>query len=166
MGYDIDRQAHHGGDQSIRCDSLNVNKERGAQIKVELNQQRAVPILVTGWSKADQAQGVKTDDYALYIDAEYMDGTPLWGQIAAFRAGTHDWQRRQVLLLPAKPLKSMTVIALFRNHTGTVWFDDFSAHALEGSRNFDSQPLAVPSVAATVGPRLRVAGKDGLSLWR
>jgi hypothetical protein len=164
VGYDIDRQAHHGGDQSIRCDSLNLNKERGAQIKVELKQQRAVPILVTGWSKADQAQGAKSEDYALYIDAEYMDGTPLWGQIAAFRAGTHDWQRRQVLLIPTKPLKSMTVIALFRSHTGTAWFDDFSAHSLEGSRNFDGQAITVPAFVETAGPRLHVAGKDGLAL--
>ena len=163
-GYDVDRQTHHGGDQAIRCDSLNPNKERGAQIKVELKQQRAVPIVITGWSKADQAQGANANDYALYIDAEYSDGSPLWGQISAFRAGTHDWQRRQVLLLPAKPLKSVTVIALFRNHTGTVWFDDFSAHALEGSRNFDGQALAVPAFAETNGPHLRVAGKDGLAL--
>ncbi len=164
VGYDVDRQTHHEGDQSIRCDSLNANRERGAQIKIELNQKRAVPIAVSGWSKAEQARGLNVNDYAIYIDAVYMDGTPLWGQIAAFRPETHDWQRRQVLVVPAKPLKSMTVIALFRNHSGTVWFDDFSAHALQGNGIFDGQPLTLPSITPANGPQLRVSGKDGLAL--
>ena len=164
VGYDIDRQIHHEGDQSIRCDSLNANRERGAQIKIELNQKRAVPIAVSGWSKAEQARGLNVNDYAIYIDAVYMDGTPLWGQLAAFRPETHDWQRRQVLVVPAKPLKSMTVIALFRNHSGTVWFDDFSAHALQGNGIFDGQPLTLPSLTPANGPQLRVAGRDGLAL--
>ena len=164
LGYDIDRQTHHGGDQSVRVDSLNTNKARGAQTKIPLNQTRATPVVVSGWSKADQAEGTLPADYALYIDAEYTDGTPLYGQVAAFKPGTHDWQRRQITLLPAKPLKSITVIALFRNHTGTVWFDDFSAHALEGNRNFDGQPLAVPTVPAASGPRLHVGNGGSLAL--
>ncbi len=163
-GYDIDRQAHHGGDQSIRVDSLNANKSRGAQIKIILNQTRATPVVISGWSKADQAEGAKPADYALYIDAEYTDGSPLWGQVAPFRPGTHDWQRRQITLLPARPLKYITVIALFRNHTGTAWFDDFAAHALEGSRNFDGQPLAFPLVPVAPGPRLHVGNGGGLAL--
>ena len=164
VGYDIDRQIHHEGDQSIRCDSLNPNRERGAQIKLELNQKRPVPIAVSGWSKAENARGLNVNDYAIYIDAVYMDGSPLWGQVTPFRSETHDWQRRQVLVVPAKPLKSMTVIALFRNHSGTVWFDDFSAHALQGNGIFDGQPLTLPAVAPTNGAKLRVTGKDGLAL--
>src|SRR5205823_218184 len=38
LGYDIDRQTHRGGDQSIRCDSLRLETIRGAQCRVELNQ--------------------------------------------------------------------------------------------------------------------------------
>ena len=164
QGYEIDHLTHRGGDQSIRCESPNLNGQHGAQLKIELNQKQAVPVIVSGWSKADQVQGANAADYSIYIDAEYMDGTPSWGNIASFRAGTHDWQRRQVTLLPTKPLKSMTIIALFRSHSGTVWFDDFSAHMLEGSRNFDGQPLTVPAFASAVGPKLPLATRDGLSL--
>src|SRR4051794_13985991 len=64
-GYDIDRTIHHGGDQSIRCDNLRPTARRGASCFVELNQQHAVPILVTGWSKADAVSGTPNPDYAL-----------------------------------------------------------------------------------------------------
>lgn len=57
QGYDIDRQIYRGGEQSIRCDSVQRNRERGARIVVTLNQTRPVPILVTGWSRADQVEG-------------------------------------------------------------------------------------------------------------
>lgn len=163
-GYAVDRQNHHGGDQSIRCDSLNPSSKRGAQITVDLNQKRATPVSVAGWSKADQVEGVTRSDYALYIDAHYMDGTPLWGLASPFSGGTHDWQRRQLLVTPTKPLKSITITALFRNHTGTAWFDDFSAHEVAGSGNFDGQPLAAPPFGAAAAPLVRVGASDGLAL--
>src|ERR1700730_2649954 len=31
-GYQVDRREHHGGDQCIRCDSLNPESQRGAQV--------------------------------------------------------------------------------------------------------------------------------------
>ncbi|HLK56704.1 MAG TPA: hypothetical protein VKU00_09075 [Chthonomonadaceae bacterium] len=164
-GYDVDRQTHHGGDQSIRCDSLRPKSLHGAQAVITLNQTRPSPIIVSGWSKADQVSGSRDSDYSLYIDLEYMDGTPLWGQSASFRIGSHDWERRQVLILPEKPVKTMHVYALFRNHTGTAWFDDFSANQLNGAGIFDGQPLLplprIPIVSAIQTP---VTGPDGLTL--
>lgn len=163
-GFDIDRDVHHEGDQSIRCDSLGSGARRGAQAHIVLNQKRPVPILVTGWSKADRVDGVKNGDYAIYIDLEYTDGTPLWGLTAPYSVGTHDWERRQILVLPAKPIKSMIVYPLFRNHVGTVWFDDFHAHTLSGANLFDSQPLPPqPKRAASVRAH-RLTAEDGLSL--
>jgi hypothetical protein len=162
-GYEVDRREHHGGDQCIRCDSLNANAQHGAQITLNLNQTQPVPIRVSGWSKADGVHGLLPADYSLYIDALYTDGTPLYGELSAFRAGTHDWQRRQVLLLPTKPLKTVTIYALFRNHTGTAWFDDFSAQAAGGASRFDSQPITLPTHPN--GPTAhRVATSDGLAL--
>jgi hypothetical protein len=163
-GYAVDRREHHGGDQCIRCDSLNPESQRGAQVMLNLNQKHPVPITVTGWSKADQAAGVKREDYSLYVDVIYTDGTPLYGLIAPFRPGTHDWERRQLTVFPTKPIKQMSVYALFRSHTGTAWFDDFSAHALEGATNFDSQPLIFPQQPAVGEKRIRITAKDGLAL--
>src|SRR6476469_2170268 len=70
-GYDIDRNVHHGGDQSVRCDNLRPTGRRGAACRVELNQTTPTAILVTGWSKADAVSGASNTDYSLYIDVEY-----------------------------------------------------------------------------------------------
>jgi len=164
-GYEVDRQTHRNGEQSIRCDSVNTTTRLGAQAVLALNQTRPAPILVMGWSRADAVGGVKDGDYSLYVDLEYTDGTPLWGLIAPFGVGTHDWERRQVLVLPAKPIKTLTVYALFRNHSGTAWFDDFSARPLNGANLFDSQALpALPRRSAgTSGKPPRLSG-GGLGL--
>ena len=45
---------------------------------------------------------VRDADYSLYVDLVYADGTPLWGQTAQFRTGTHDWEAREMIILPEK----------------------------------------------------------------
>ncbi|HZO88425.1 MAG TPA: hypothetical protein VFB38_08800 [Chthonomonadaceae bacterium] len=168
-GFEADRQAHHGGAQSIRCTSRSAQARLGALARTTLNQTRPIPVLVTGWSKAEGVSGVKDSDYSIYVDLEYTDGTPLWGQIAPFNVGTHDWERRQVLVLPAKPIRTMSVYALFRNHSGTAWFDDFAAQEMAGDRIFDSQALSsLPPHPAHLPPdgaqMRRVTAGDGLAL--
>lgn len=162
-GYVVDRQVHRGGDQSIRCESLNPQVQHGARTDLTLNQRRPVPVMVTGWSKADAVQGSDHTDYSLYVDVLYTDGTPLYGLSAPFRAGTHDWQRRQVLVLPTKPIRAISVYALFRKHTGTAWFDDFEARPVAGASHYDSQAQSAPRLRA--GPMMRhITAADGLEL--
>jgi hypothetical protein len=60
------------------------------------------------------------------VDLIYADGSPLWGRTVNFRCGTHDWEQRQFVLLPEKPVQRLTLHCLFRGHTGKVWFDDVS----------------------------------------
>lgn len=165
LGYDIDRRNAHTLDQCIRCDSLNPDVLHGAVQTVTLNQPKAVPVIVTGWSKADSVSGSRDTDYSIYIDAVYTDGSSLYGQAHEFDTGTHGWERRQVMVVPAKPLRQILVYALFRHHTGTAWFDDFSAHQLEGAGIFDGQPLLpLPSRTQPAGRTLSVTGRDGLRL--
>ncbi len=163
-GYDIDRQTFHHGAASIRCDSANTQSKRGAFERITLNQAHPTPIVVTGWSRADQVSGVKDSDYSLYIDADYSDGTPLWGLSASFQTGSHDWQRRQVLIVPTKPIKTMTVYALFRQHSGTAWFDDFHARSLEGNGLFDSQAQGELPRRTAAPAGVRATSADGLGL--
>ena len=66
--------------------------------------------------------GTIDSDYALYLDLEFNDGTELWGQVAGFRTGTHDWQREEVVLFPEKPIKAVDFNLLFRAHAGKAWF--------------------------------------------
>lgn len=163
-GFQLDRMVAHTGEQSARCTATEGNALLGIQTHIELNQTRPTPVLVEGWSRARGVGGSRNGDYSVYVDLEYTDGTPLWGQIAPFTVGTHDWERRQVLVLPTKPLRRMTVIGLFRKHAGTAWFDDFSARELGGARLWDSQDLPEPVPVASEQEAGRVRSGDGLSL--
>ncbi len=165
QGYAVDRTVFHGGEQSIRCDAIRDSVQHGATITLSLNQKRSAPIVISGWSKSDSVNGAKGPDYAVYIDIEHTDGTPLWGQFASFRTGTHGWERRQVLISPTKPISKITIIGLFRKHTGTVWFDDFSANQVDGAGIFDGQPLLpLPNRPFDTTHTTQVLGGDGLSL--
>lgn len=146
QGYTLDLTTHHGGTRSLRCVSNGTTDSHGAACFQILNQAVPTPIVVSGWSRAQNVGGSADDDYAVYVDLTYTDGTALWGQTAPFETGTHGWQRRHLMIFPAKPLRSMIVYALFRHHPGTAWFDDFDAHELGGNGVFDSQSLAVPAL--------------------
>ena len=150
-GYAVDSSTRHNGSDSLRCDLTDSNGVAGALSTVTLNQAAAAPVVVTGWSKAQGVNGSADTEYSLYVDLVYMDGTPLWGSIVSFDAGTHDWQQRRLTIAPPKPIKSMTVYALFRHHTGTVWFNNFEVKDLNSSRLFDGQEITPPSTATSAG---------------
>src|SRR5579871_2310851 len=143
-GYVPDSAVRHSGTSSLRCVNTRSDEGRGAMYMLTLNQKRPTPLLVSGWSRAENVSGTVNSDYAIYVDLELADGTPLWGQTAPFGTGTHDWQHRQVLIASTKPIRSARIYALFRNHAGTAWFDDFAAAELSGTHMFDSQALAAP----------------------
>jgi len=142
----------------VRSDALLVCEngsdavvQRGASQAVELNQTVPRPIVATAWSKAEGVGGSPNSDYALYLDLVYTDGTPLWGQTAPFAVGTHDWQRREVLVLPEKPVKMVSVHLLLRRHAGKVWFRDATLHevkAPEGACLFDGVPVVAQAASA------------------
>lgn len=114
------------------CDNADkADARRGASQTVQLNQKAPSPIIAGVWSKAEAVSGGANPDYALYLDLVYMDGTPLWGQSAAFAVGTHDWQRREVVVVPEKPVRSVTVHLLLRGHAGKASFRDAELHVPE-----------------------------------
>ncbi len=131
---------------------------------VRLNQVRPEPIVASCWSRAEGVSGGPDADYSLYLDLIYADGTPLWGQAASFDTGTHDWQRRQVVVVPDKPVKELTVYLLFRGHSGKASFRGAELHTIHppaGACVFDGLPIA-PSGSAREGFQLRdvAAGSD------
>jgi len=136
---------------------------------VVLDQKRPQPIVAVGWSKAVGVSGSPNADYSLYLDILYQDDTPLWGQVATFDTGTHGWQRRERLVVPDKPIKQVSVHAIFRRHTGTAYFDDFALYELSaksGTCLFDGTPVHAPSKTPSVSPGDSVALRtgDGLAL--
>ena len=105
------------------CDNgAEASGQRGASQSVVLNQTTAAPIVAEAWSKAEDVGGSRDSDYSLYLDIVYADGDQLWGQTVPFSTGTHDWEKRQVVVLPAKPIKGLSFHLLLRKHTGKAWF--------------------------------------------
>jgi hypothetical protein len=144
QGYDLTGDVARSGKSSLRCVNAAEEERRGGAVTVTLNQVTPQPIIVSGWSRAENVGGLSNEDYSLYVDLVHTDGTPLWGRLEPFDTGTHDWQRRVVRIFPSKPIRELTVYALFRRHTGTAWFDDFSVVTLPPGRIFDGQPLDAP----------------------
>jgi hypothetical protein len=146
---------------ALVCDNAAAEKAvRGAVQTLVLNQSAPTPIVAEAWSKADGVGGGEADsDYSLYLDLLYMDGTPLWGQVATFRTGTHDWQHVTVRVFPAKPVKSVTVNLLLRRHAGKAYFKDArlaSGAAGAGAELFDGLPVLHRAQAYRVAPRFMV----------
>lgn len=156
---------------ALVCDNAtDASVRRGAVHSVVLNQTRPEPIVAVAWSKAEGVTGTADNDYALYLDLVHQDGSSLWGQAAPFAVGSHDWQRRQVVVLADKPVKSVSVYLLFRRHGGKVWFRDARfqvVRAPAGSTLFDGVPV-VPRAQPAVGFQLRdvAAGSDFVRLTR
>ncbi|OGV61975.1 MAG: hypothetical protein A3K19_30515 [Lentisphaerae bacterium RIFOXYB12_FULL_65_16] len=141
------------GDALVCDNGADTAVQRGAGQTMELNQTEPRPIVAVAWSRAEGVQGSMNSDYSLYLDILYMDGEPLWGQAAPFSVGTHDWERRQVMVVPAKPVKSVSMFLLQRRHSGKAWFRDATLSQVEvpgGAVMFDAVPVQ-PSTLANPG---------------
>jgi len=158
------------GDWFVCDNGADTKVQRGAGQSVVLNQTRPEPIVAVAWSKAEAVTGSPGSNYALYLDLVYRDGTSLWGQTAPFSVGTHDWQRRQVVVLPEKPIRSVSFYMLLRSHGGKAWFRDPElrvVRAPEGAGLFDGVPVTAEA-APRRGFQVRdvAAGSDFLQFDR
>jgi len=107
------------------CDNgADAKGVRGVVQTLQLNQTSPQPIVASAWSKGEGVGGGADSDYSLYLDLLFTDGTSLYGQSAHFGVGTHDWERREVLVLPEKPVKIVSFYCLFRKHAGKAYFRD------------------------------------------
>ena len=127
------------------CDNgSDASVQRGASQTIVLDQTRPEPVVASVSSRAEGVGGSPDNDYALYLDITYMDGTSLWGQTAPFDVGTHDWQSRRVVVVPEKPIRAVSMHLLLRNHAGKAWFREPSLQVLAtpaGAARFDGVPV-------------------------
>ncbi|MFD0713365.1 hypothetical protein [Paenibacillus sp. GCM10027626] len=121
-----------GGSMAAKVVNTSGSGAYGLYQSVALNRTEVRPLLVRGWSKAGAVSGSAGSSYALYADITYTDDTNDWGLNAPYDPGTHDWQQKQLYIMPVKPVKSITVYALFNDRSGTVWFDNVSVEELPG----------------------------------
>ena len=129
----------------IVCDNgADGSAQRGASQTVTLDQTVPEPLVASVWSRAEGVEGSADGNYSLYLDLVYQDGTPLWGQYVALDTGTGDWQRRQVVVVPEKPVRSVTVHLLLRQHAGKARFREPALQVLAtpaGAHRFDGLPV-------------------------
>ena len=139
--------------KTFRCSiGPSGNGEAGAVQSIELDQERAEPIVASAWSRAEGVTGSADNGYALYLDITFRDGTHAWGRAAAFATGTHDWQRRQVVFVPDKPIERVAFYLLFRGHSGKVAFRDprfQTVAAVGGATRFDGIAVMIRHRATT-----------------
>ena len=158
------------GDTFVCDNAADAKIQRGAGQTVQLNQSSPQPIVAVAFSKAENVAGSADNDYSLYLDLVFTDGTTLWGQAAPFSTGTHDWQRRQVSILPEKPVKQVSFYMLLRGHAGKAWFRDPQLQSIEtpqGACIFDGLPV-VPQKPLQEGFQVRdvAAGSDFVRIDR
>jgi hypothetical protein len=128
VGYRLSDDAVDGK-RSILCESDDTQTICGAMQTITLEQRQPVPLILHGFSKSENVFPANlSGDYSLYLDARYVDGSPLWGEIVPF-GGTRGaergtgWQWGWRLIVPEKPIREAIVYALFRYRRGKAWFD-------------------------------------------
>jgi hypothetical protein len=128
VGYRLSDDAVDGK-RSILCESDDTQTICGAMQTITLEQRQPVPLILHGFSKSENIFPANlSGDYSLYLDARYVDGSPLWGEIVPF-GGTRGagrgtgWEWGWRLIVPEKPIREAIVYALFRYRRGKAWFD-------------------------------------------
>ncbi len=154
---------------ALACENGDGIGWYGASQTVTLERASSIPLIVRGWSRAESVTGSADSNYSLYVDLQYQDGTPLWGQSVQFRCGTHEWEEREFVIVPEKPVKSVTLHCLFRGHAGRVWFDEVSLSEVVAGANavlFQGAAFQKPeeSSSAKGNATATVNSGDGLRL--
>ncbi len=150
------------GDVFVCDNGGDANAKGGVSQTVRLNQSSPQPILASVWSKAEGVGGQRDADYSLYLDLTYTDGEPLWGQVATFKAGTHDWQRAEVRVFPAKPVRDVSFYMLLRSHSGKASFKEPRLCQIAAAKDaviFDGLPVQLAG-AGTEGFWVRDVAAD------
>lgn len=112
-----------GADGVIACENKTEKDSSGVTQTLVLDQKEAKTISFSAESKAENVSGkIEPVNYSVYLDITYADNTRKYGVTAAFKTGTHDWEKASFSFTPEKPVKSLSYYMLFRNKTGKVWF--------------------------------------------
>ena len=107
------------------CENTERTQKRGVHWSITLNQEKPAPIRASVRALVERADAGESADFSLYLDIQYTDGTSLWGQSSAFTPDAAlGWQRREVMVLPERPIKSVNYYLLFRNRAGKVSFKE------------------------------------------
>jgi hypothetical protein len=165
------RGAGRGGSTALRAIGDTNQAYVGTAQWLTLNRARPFPIVVRGWSRAENVSGGRDSGYSLLLSVTYFDDTRPANPAATFRPGTHDWEFSEVVFAPEKPIKTLGIYCYLRGRTGTAWFDD--VEVLELQPRSGVWPLHGTWIRATPpplapnrspAPPANFTTEDGLSL--
>lgn len=174
-GMAVDTSVARSAPRSVRLD-VAAGEARGLYQSVTLDQTVARPLYVAGWCRAQGVTGEENNDFAIYLDLRYTDGTPLYGQTIRCAVGTHDWAFGERVIVPDKPVRSLSFYLLLRNtHAGTGWFDDLVLREIatdvatfddelvytEPPERWPFEGSATVEVAPAAGPTLGLSAHGG-----
>ena len=134
-GYLLDRDCltdHVDTTTQERCITLHLSlrdqeptqSRCAAQWGIQVHQSHPESLVLSGWSRAFNVSGNPDLDYSLYMDVTFQDGTVSPPLHVPFSTGTHDWEFKFRIFSFPKPVREVSILLLFRQHTGQVWFDD------------------------------------------
>ncbi|KAK3235069.1 hypothetical protein CYMTET_54711 [Cymbomonas tetramitiformis] len=133
-GFSIIEGGRRGGGKALLLDLPSVAEVAGATQHVYIGQKDAAPLILQGWSRAVDGgiSGVgEDDDYSLYADLFFVDGTHQWGYTLPFRASSTEWQHVHGVIHPSKPLLRIELVCLLRWRRGRAVFDDIRITSLD-----------------------------------
>ncbi len=150
------------GDVFVCDNGEDASLNKGAGQTVVLDQVRAAPLIASAWSKAENIPGSPTAEYSLYLDLTYSDGTHQWGIVKSFPTGTGQWTRRELVVVPTKPIRSVSYWLLLRGRSGKAYFREPALHAcdLEGSAALFHGAAVVPGPGPARGFQVRDVAAD------
>ena len=135
-------------DGTIHVHPTATSEPTGATFTVTLNQSQPRPVVFSAESRCADVSLPTDDGYSIYIDTKYTDGTYLYATTTDFQAGSHEWQKRQAIVWPTKPIQSVSIYLLLRGHTGDAWFRNPSFKELAPGHGFDGQAMPAPRLPA------------------
>ena len=121
-GYALEATEVQSGKFVVCCETESDQDGMGIAQVIRYDQPDMRPIIVGGWSRAEQVGA--GGDYCLYLDVLYADGTPWWGKTAAWTRGTHGWQYTAEVYQPEKPVREIRAYVFLRRTKGKAWFDN------------------------------------------
>ena len=131
--------------ETFVCDAGDaVTQKWGVAFSILLNQREALPVRAVAEAFAEKTTGETSADFSLYLDIAYCDGGYLYGQTASFAPDAAlGWQTRDVLVIPERPIKSISYYLLFRNRAGRVQFrrPSLSTLSQDQASTFDTFPV-------------------------
>jgi hypothetical protein len=160
-GFFLDQQVRHGGQGAIRCEAATPDTSRGAKQVIVYEKPDRRPIVIGGWSKAEQVG--PAGDYCVFLDVIYADGKPWWGLASPWARGTHDWQYAAEVFWPEKPVREIRAYVFLRRVTGRAWFDDVFIH--RGGLHLTKFRAASDYPRSATGQRIR-GRLTGAADWR